>query len=167
REPVDVVDIRPLHHAEELAGIGAQTLHVAPLPLRIDGIEGEARLPRSREAGDDHQPLPGNVQIDVLEVVLPCPSNDNAIVHTVLMVLDAARAPGDMPNEEARARRRTSLQTLSYRIGRESYLCAQPQNQPCLPVPGRWDSGSQGLCRRDLLRVSAVLDLVLERDRKQ
>ncbi len=41
RQPVDVVDIRLLHHFEELARIGRQALDVAALALGIDGVEGE------------------------------------------------------------------------------------------------------------------------------
>ena len=44
REAVDLVDIRLLHHLEELARIGRQALDIAPLALRIDGVERERGL---------------------------------------------------------------------------------------------------------------------------
>ena len=37
-----MLDVRLLHHLQELAGVGGQALDVAPLPLGIDGVEGEA-----------------------------------------------------------------------------------------------------------------------------
>ena len=47
-QAVDLVDVRLLHLPQELAGVGAQRLDVAPLSLGIDGVEGKARLPRTR-----------------------------------------------------------------------------------------------------------------------
>ncbi len=65
-----MVDVGLLHHLEELAGVGAQRLDVTPLALGIDGVEGEARLARPRQAGDDDQGIARQVDVDVLEVVL-------------------------------------------------------------------------------------------------
>ncbi len=75
REPVDVVDVRLLHLAEELARVGGEALHVAPLPLGVDGVEGQARLARAAHPGDHHQPVAGDLQGDVLEVVLAGSAN--------------------------------------------------------------------------------------------
>ncbi len=86
RQPVDMIDVRLLHHVEELAGIGGERFHVAALALGIDGVEGEARFAGAGEAGDDHEPLARKIERDVLEVVLAgaadgdelgghCPSN--------------------------------------------------------------------------------------------
>src|SRR3546814_18799162 len=44
RQAVDMLDVGLLHHLEELARIGRQALDIAPLPLGIDGVEGEARF---------------------------------------------------------------------------------------------------------------------------
>ncbi len=44
RQAVDVIDVRLLHHLEELARVGRKAFHVAPLALGIDGVEGERRL---------------------------------------------------------------------------------------------------------------------------
>ena len=51
RQAVDLVDVRLLHLAEELAGVGAQALDVAALALGVDRVEGEAatcRCPTAR-----------------------------------------------------------------------------------------------------------------------
>ena len=42
-----MLDVRLLHHLEELARVGGQALDVAALPFRVDGVEGEARLARA------------------------------------------------------------------------------------------------------------------------
>ncbi len=70
REAVDRVDVRFLHHLEELARIGGEALDIAPLPLGVDRVEGEAGLPGAGEARDADQLVPGQPERDVLEVVL-------------------------------------------------------------------------------------------------
>ncbi len=47
-QPVDLVDVRLLHLAEELAGVRGQALDVAALPLGIDRVERQARTCRAR-----------------------------------------------------------------------------------------------------------------------
>jgi hypothetical protein len=37
-----MIDVRLLHHVEELAGVGRKRLDIAALALGIDGVEGEA-----------------------------------------------------------------------------------------------------------------------------
>ena len=76
-DAVDAVDVRLLHPLEELPGVGRQRLHVAPLPLRVDRVEGQRRLPRAAHAGDDDQPLLRERQVDVLQVVGPGAPNDD------------------------------------------------------------------------------------------
>jgi hypothetical protein len=63
------VDIRLLHQLQELARVGRQRLHVAPLPFRVQRVEGERTLARARQAGDHHQLVPRQVEIEVLEIV--------------------------------------------------------------------------------------------------
>ena len=71
REAVDRVDVRLLHHLEELPRVRRERLDVAALPLRVDRVEGQARLAGAREAGDADQLVPRQRDRDVLEVVLP------------------------------------------------------------------------------------------------
>ena len=71
REPVDRVHVRLLHHLEELPRVRGERLHVASLSLRVDRVEGKARLPRAGQPGDADQLVPGQPDGDVLEVVLP------------------------------------------------------------------------------------------------
>ena len=71
RQPFDGIDIRFLHHRQELPRIGRQGLDIAALALGIDGIEGERGLPRAGQPGDDDEPVPRQVEVDVLEIVGP------------------------------------------------------------------------------------------------
>ena len=70
REPLDGLHLGLVHLADELAGIGGQGLHVAALALGVDRVEGKRRLARAAHAGDDDETVPGDVDADVLEVVL-------------------------------------------------------------------------------------------------
>ncbi len=47
-QAVDLVDVGLLHLAEELAGVGAQALDVAPLALGVDRVERQAALAAAR-----------------------------------------------------------------------------------------------------------------------
>ena len=66
-----LVDVGTFQDADELAGVGRQGIHVAALPFGADRIESQRRLAAARQAGDDHQAVAGNLQVDVLEVVDP------------------------------------------------------------------------------------------------
>ena len=70
-QPVDRVDVRLLHHLQELPRVRGERLDVAPLPLGVDRVEGEARLTGAREAGDADERVPREPDRDVLQVVLP------------------------------------------------------------------------------------------------
>ena len=83
REAIDLVDVRLLHLAQELAGVRGEALHVAALALRVDGVEGEAGLAAAGQAGDDDQPVAGQLDGDVLEVVLAGAANDEQILGHV------------------------------------------------------------------------------------
>jgi hypothetical protein len=83
RQALDRVDVRLLHLLEELARIGRQGLDVAALTLGVDGVEGERGLARAAQPGDDDELVPRNLDVDGLEVVLPRPADDDAIVGHV------------------------------------------------------------------------------------
>ncbi len=79
REPVDRVHVGLLHHLEELARVGRERLDVAPLPLRVDRVEGKRGLARAGEARDADQRIPRQADIDVLQVVLAGAVDDKLI----------------------------------------------------------------------------------------
>jgi hypothetical protein len=71
REALYGIYVGLLHEAQELPSIGGEGFHVPTLAFGIDGVESQGGFARTGEAGDDHQLLTGEFQIDVLEVVLP------------------------------------------------------------------------------------------------
>ncbi len=83
-EALDVVDVGLLHLAEELAGVGGEGLDVAALALGVDGVEGERALAGAGEAGDDDELVAGDVDVDVLEVVLAGAADDDGIERHLL-----------------------------------------------------------------------------------
>ena len=83
RQALDEVHVRLVHLAEELTGIRRQRLHVAPLSLRVNGVESQAALARARQAGEDDQPVPRQVDGHVLQVVLPGSPDDEPVRHRV------------------------------------------------------------------------------------
>ena len=80
RQAVDLVDVRLLHHLEELARIGRQALDIAALALGIDRVEGERRFARARQAGHHDQRVARQVEVDVLQIVLARAANGNSLV---------------------------------------------------------------------------------------
>ena len=79
REAVDVVDVRLLHQAEELAGVGGERLYITPLALGVDGVERERGLAGAAEPGDDDEAITRNLDGNVLEIVLACPGDGDAV----------------------------------------------------------------------------------------
>ena len=73
-EPVNRVHVGTLHLIKELPGIGRERLHVPALALRINRVKGERRLARTAQPCDDRQGVPGDFYIDILEVMLACPT---------------------------------------------------------------------------------------------
>jgi hypothetical protein len=83
REALDEVDVGLVHLAEELPGIRRQRFDVPALPLGVDRVERQRRLPRARQAGEDDQAVPGQLEVDVLEVVLASPPDRDDVRHGV------------------------------------------------------------------------------------
>ena len=86
-KPLDRLDIGLLHLLEELAGVGGEGFDIAPLPLGINGIEGQGRFTRAGDAGDDHQLVAGDGDVDALEVVLASAFDDDLVVGHELTFL--------------------------------------------------------------------------------
>ena len=69
-EPLDRIHIGLVHLAEELAGVGGEALHVAPLALGEDRVEGQGALAAAAHAGEHHHAVARDGEIDVAEIVL-------------------------------------------------------------------------------------------------
>jgi hypothetical protein len=69
-KPADGIVARLFQLADELPGVGRKRFDVAALPLGEDGVEGQARLARAGDAGKDDELFLGELDVDVLEIVL-------------------------------------------------------------------------------------------------
>jgi hypothetical protein len=88
RQPVDLVEVRLLHHLQKLPRIGGETFHIAALALGIDGVERERGFARARKPGEHHQPVARDLDVDVLEIVLArAADRDYAGVGTARMTI--------------------------------------------------------------------------------
>ena len=81
RQPLDRVHVRLVHLPQELPRVGGQRLHVAPLALGVDRVEGKARLTGSREPGDDDQGVARQPEVKVSQVVLPRARDDELVLR--------------------------------------------------------------------------------------
>ena len=81
-ETVNIVYIGLLHLPQKHTGIRGQRLHITPLSLCVDGVKGQRRLAGAAEAGEDHQLVPGDLHVDVFQVVGPGAFDGNVIKHT-------------------------------------------------------------------------------------
>ena len=70
RQPFDRIDIGLVDLTQKLARVGRQAFDVAALSLSKDRVEGQRALAAAADAGEHHQPVARNRQINVLEVVL-------------------------------------------------------------------------------------------------
>src|SRR5262249_34469502 len=96
RDPLDRVDLRLVHSVEELARIRAEGLDVASLTLCVERVEDERGLARARHNRDHPGLSGGDLEREVLEVVLPRAADDDrgavaAMLHGAI-VRDASRA---------------------------------------------------------------------------
>src|SRR6184192_1931499 len=73
RQSLDKIDIWLFHLIEELPRIRGEAFDISALPLGIKSVEGQRGFPRATQAGDDHQLLPWNLHMKVLEIVLGAP----------------------------------------------------------------------------------------------
>src|SRR5690606_30087288 len=80
-QAVDVIDVRLLHQLQELACIGRQRFHIAPLPLGVDRVKSERGFARAGQAGQNHQLVAGDVDIDILEIVLARAADGDELLH--------------------------------------------------------------------------------------
>ena len=75
RHALDRAHLRAVHAVEELARIGREGLDVAALPLGVERVEDERALARPGEPRHHREGSDGNVEVEVLEVVLLGPAD--------------------------------------------------------------------------------------------
>ena len=96
REPLDGIDVRLPHLFQKLAGIGGERFDIASLPFGVNRVEGQGRLARPAQAGDDDELVPRDLDIEILEIVLPRPFDDDGIAHK-LWIISAGSSDLDAP----------------------------------------------------------------------
>ena len=94
-EALDVVHVGLVHLAQEHPGVRAQGLHVPPLALGVDGVEGQGALAGAGEARHHHQLVPGDGDVDVLQVVFPGTFDNDFILHTLLFLSSQSKFSND------------------------------------------------------------------------
>ena len=82
RDALDGIDLRLVHAVEELARVRRERLDVAALALGVERVEHERGLARARRAGDDDQLARGDVDVEVLQVVLARAADADRLART-------------------------------------------------------------------------------------
>ena len=68
---LDVIHVRLFHLAEELPRVGGERFHIAPLALRVDGVERKGGLPGAGQPRQHDKAVARDFDVDILEIVLP------------------------------------------------------------------------------------------------
>jgi len=131
-EPLDVLHPRPVEAPEVLARVGGEALHEATLSLATDDVVGQGGLPRAGETGDDDQPVPGDLEVDIPEVVLRGPADDDRGAHRI------NRPPASAPSRRRlrRGGRGGSAHLPPRASGRRASRPRPGSRSPGLPPPG-------------------------------
>ena len=75
RQPRQLVHVGFIHLPQEHTGIGGQGFHIPALPLGVNRIERQGGLSRTGQAGQHHQLVPGDIQINVFQIMHPRPAD--------------------------------------------------------------------------------------------
>ena len=79
-EPLDGFDVGLLELVEKLTRIGGKRLDVAALALGVEGVESQAGFPGARGAGEDHEFVSRDANVDAAKVVGARTAHDDFIV---------------------------------------------------------------------------------------
>ena len=71
------------HLAEELPRVAGQRFNVAALTLGVDRVKRQGRFARAGQAGEHHQLVARNLDVDVFQVVLSRTFNVNVFLHFI------------------------------------------------------------------------------------
>ena len=80
-QAVDGIDIGPLHLVQKLARVGGERLHIPPLALGVDGVEGQRGFARSAQPGDHGEGVARDLDVDILQIVLARAMHGDAVQH--------------------------------------------------------------------------------------
>ena len=83
RQTVNVVHVRLVHLPQKLPRIAGQRFNVAALTLGVDRVKRQGRFARAGQAGEHHQLVARNLDVDVFQVVLSRTFNVNVFLHFI------------------------------------------------------------------------------------
>ncbi len=84
---VDQIHIGLFHLPQKHSGIGGKAFHIPALPLGVNGIKGQRRFARTGKPSQNHQLVPGDRDVDPLQIVLSGPMHYNFIkAHCFLLL---------------------------------------------------------------------------------
>ena len=91
-EAIDAIDIRFFDLIKELAGIGRERFDIAALAFGVERVESEGRFAGTGHAANGDHPVPGQIDVDPLQVMGPCPADGNepVVVHAAMMAASGA-----------------------------------------------------------------------------
>ena len=81
RHPVDLIHVRLLNALQKLPRIRRKRLHIPPLSLGINRVEGQRTLARARHAADHRQLAMRYLAGEIFQVVRPRIADDDGIVQ--------------------------------------------------------------------------------------
>ena len=130
-QPVDRVHLGPLHLVQELARVGRQRFHIAPLSLRVDRVEGQRRLAGAAQPRDHGEGIARDLDVDILQVVLPCPMHGNLLEQNVSSLVGCVSIVPDTGNRTPPALANADLGGFRFAI-----LAAIPAVVVAVRTPG-------------------------------
>ena len=71
RDAFDAVHLRLVHAIKELPRVGREGFDVTPLAFGVKRVERERTFARTAQASDDDEPVQRQIEIKVLEIVMP------------------------------------------------------------------------------------------------
>ena len=81
---LELMKVGKIHLTQEHPGIGGQTLHIPPLTLGVNGIEGQGGFAAAGHAGHHHQLVPGDGDVDIFQVVGPGAFYNDIFLHDLV-----------------------------------------------------------------------------------
>jgi hypothetical protein len=163
----------------ELPCVGIQGFEVAPLSLGEQNVESQAALAAAGNAGDDREAIAGEVDVDVLEVVLPGPAdfddggrrNPLRIAFSILDRATEASGMDQVQRERGMQCQLRLLQALPKVFFRSRGVGGKYSNRAIIDLPPPYSGASQKVClsavcptaRRMPLRDSAGLACAFNR----
>jgi hypothetical protein len=102
RDAGDSIDLRLVHAVEELPRVGREGLDVAALALGVERVEDQRGLARAGNAGDDDELAGGQVEAEVLQVVLArAADGDDGLLLVVHLEIELPQRKASLPQAGA------------------------------------------------------------------